>query len=79
MRTILEQWENYLKEVIPEGAGESQKFETRLAFYAGAKVMMSALLEVGADSISDEAAAQLIDGYAQEMEAFISEITNPSN
>lgn len=36
MNTIQEEWENFLKKVIPENAPKIQKIETERAFYAGA-------------------------------------------
>jgi hypothetical protein len=40
---IREAWERYRRDVIPEGAGEVQLRETRLAFYGGAQALFATL------------------------------------
>lgn len=47
-----DQWDDYAREILPQGAGVAQKVETRRAFYAGAAAMFS-LLSNGFDADSE--------------------------
>ena len=43
-RLIAKAWEGYLDMVVPNGASNVQKNETRQAFFAGASVLFHALM-----------------------------------
>ncbi len=46
MKLIEAGWQSYLEQVVPKDAGETQRRETELAFYAGAKHLFDAVLTV---------------------------------
>lgn len=67
-RPIAAFWESYLSQVIPPEASESQRRETRRAFYAGAGAVFSVIVS-GIDQ-STEAFAQVMTEVSCEVEEY---------
>jgi len=70
MRTIKDQWGSFERLVLPVDAPPIQVQEMRRAFYGGAQIMLLALMEIGDNDVSEEAGANIIEGYSQEMSEF---------
>jgi hypothetical protein len=70
MRTIQEHWDSFEKAVLPKDASPIQVQETRRAFYGGAQSMIFALMEMGDSDVSEEAGANILEGYNQELSEF---------
>ena len=70
MRTIQEQWDSFEALVLPKDAPAVQVQEMRRAFYGGAQIMLFALMKIGDDDLSEEAGANILEGYNQEMSEF---------
>lgn len=71
MSSIKEQWESYLRDVIPATASPVQREECMRAFYAGAASVFGGLiggLSCEADTTAEDLA--VIDGFHQELEAW---------
>lgn len=69
MNTIQDYWEDYSKKVMNPEAGETQRIETRLAFYAGAFSVLNIMISLPED-ISEDAGAAIIDGLHEEIKLF---------
>ena len=74
MRTIQEHWDSFEKLVMPKEAGFTQRQEMRRAFYAGAQSMLFGIMETGESNVTEEAGAQIIEGYNQELSDFAKQI-----
>jgi hypothetical protein len=73
--TIKEQWESYVRAVMPASVGQVQLQETRRAFYAGAYAMITALTA----GVSDEAEmtpqdVNVMESLHRELEQFYSDV-----
>jgi hypothetical protein len=68
-------WESYRRELLePIHAGPTQVAETRLAFYAGAKLVLGLLHAIADDVYTEGEACILMSGVNGEMEEFRREI-----
>ncbi len=47
MKTVAEYWDDYERAVVPKGADDSQRFQTKCAFYAGASSVFELMLDAG--------------------------------
>jgi hypothetical protein len=68
---IKEQWNSYVRAVLPPSVGPVQMIETRRAFYAGAQAMIQILSEGVSDA--DEVTPgdmSLAEGLQAELEQF---------
>jgi hypothetical protein len=57
--TLLDGWDSYQRDVLPASAGETQRTETRRAFYAGAVMMWSSIHAASRDAGPEATAADL--------------------
>lgn len=72
---LADQWRDYLEKVVPEGASEVQKIETRRAWYGGAASMFGLLLgELDVDPDPTELDLEYVEGLTAELEAFGKEV-----
>ena len=67
--TIGEGWASYLSNVVPAGASETQREETKRAFYAGAAAMFTAMLD--AAELEEDPAAARLAGLDRELEDYL--------
>ena len=67
--TVLSLFEIYAKNVIPNNASETQKVETKQAFFAGVFSVMQAMLNLA--DLSEEEGAALLDKWNEECHDFI--------
>lgn len=70
MNTIQEQWQSFNRNVIPRSAGNAQRSEMELAFYSGADSVLRILLILSAKDITEQAAAQAVEGLHIECRQF---------
>lgn len=63
-------WASYEAQVIPANAHETQRVETRRAFYAGAHGVLQLLNSV-AETLSDDDGAAVIQQVHDEIAAFV--------
>ena len=73
MRTIQADWEKYKTMTLPPGAPENQIRDLQRAFYAGALIQFEDLANIP-DSMSEEAACQIMAGYEAELRTFFEEV-----
>jgi hypothetical protein len=66
MKTVFQEWTNYLEKIVPQGASDLQIEEIRRAFYAGALALYWLVIEASAHR--DEAQCE------REMETLYKEI-----
>lgn len=72
---IKEQWESYVRQVLPETAGPVQCQETRRAFYAGAQALLSILTAGTSDDAEvTESDMSLLEGIQRELEQFYRDV-----
>ena len=67
--TIGESWASYLAAVVPPGAGEAQREESKRAFYAGAAAMFGDMLE--ACELEEGAAAARLEALDAELADYL--------
>lgn len=61
MRTLLAEWRDYRRAVVPAGASDVQADETRRAFYAGAHAAIYLLMSMSDDdTVADLQAEALL-------------------
>ena len=63
-------WDNYAMKLVPALPGTTQYEETRKAFYAGAKIVMTAVNAAGEEHVSEEAGVFLLASMETEINAF---------
>lgn len=54
MKTLAQQWQEFERKVVPEGACAGQRADMEDSFYAGAFVMLGTMSEAAASSATDE-------------------------
>jgi hypothetical protein len=69
LNTVAAEWALFERTVVPSAAGDTQRSEMRLAFYAGASAILALYYRVGGTE-SDEAAVAILEGLHQEVKAF---------
>ncbi len=68
-------WRQYAERILPANAPRVQVWECRRAFYAGAAHLFHELTErVGPDSTSEDAGVEMMQGVADEIERFMSDV-----
>ena len=70
MKTLREGWLSYRDGVMPSNAGQTQRIETKRAFYAGAAHVFSLLAGDEVTERSDEQGVEFIQSIAEELEKF---------
>lgn len=78
-QTLKAKWESYDTHVLPANASETQRVETRRAFYAGAQAMFGLIQTLGEDSADDlneptDAEIDQIEGWEKELQGFVEQI-----
>jgi hypothetical protein len=69
LNTIAAEWALFERAVVSDSAGDVQRSEMRLAFYAGASAVLALYNRVAA-TVSDDAAVAILEGLHQEAKAF---------
>ena len=70
-RTLSDEWGDFSKAILPAGASEIQRVETRRAFYAGASSMLALISDgLDADKEATELDVQYVDSLAEKIVAF---------
>lgn len=64
-------WRGFDKAVISPQAPEIQRTEMRMAFYAGAAVVLEVLQAISTDRVSEEAGMRAIAGMVNETREYI--------
>jgi len=77
MMTIREEFASYEKAVIPPAAGNIQRKETELAFYAGALITLKLVSQISEHN--EETAVQMIATLGEEIDTFFENITTKRN
>lgn len=67
---MFDQWNSYMRGVIPKDAPRVQIQECRRAFYAGAQAAMGTFLVVGSEDVSEEQGAEWLEALRLELDAF---------
>jgi len=74
MRSIANGWKRFDERITPHGASEAQRFDLRVAFYAGATTVLGITREISASEVSDDAGVAILEGLHQEARAFALEV-----
>lgn len=61
-------WDSYLAKVVPDDAGPTQVMETKMAFYAGASIIMHMFHR--AEEVSDDVAETIMSNMMEELDLF---------
>lgn len=72
VRPIKEEWDVFEKEVMPNDAGEGQRSDMKMAFYAGAIACYEALI-IDTSKLSDEASIIYLDMVRDDLAIFAKE------
>jgi hypothetical protein len=76
MKLIETEWQDYAKKIIPPGAPKVQIVESRRAFYAGARSLLTSLVKVfGPDKEPTESDLAIMDGVQEELDQFYKDIS----
>lgn len=75
-KTIKEHCDNYLKQVVDDGAGWTQIKETEQAFYAGALAMHQLALSFCDDQHTDEQAEAMLAATNDELMAYFEKLSS---
>ena len=67
--SVGEAWASYLAAVVPAGAGEAQREESKRAFYAGAAAMFGDMLN--AAELEEDAAAARLEALDRELADYL--------
>lgn len=68
------EWESFEKVGVPRNAHETQRLETRRAFYAGALSMLSLVQRTGDPGVSEEDGVAILNAISGELLAFNEEL-----
>ncbi len=75
MKLLQKEWRDYELRVLPLGAPEVQRIETRRAFYAGAQALLSGLLSRFTDDREPTAEdMEVMDGVQAELRQFCEDV-----
>ena len=66
-------WSTYAERVLPTRAGETQKIETKRAFYGGAQALFG-LCTGPLTDLSDEDAETMLTSIDEELRAFVEDV-----
>ncbi len=68
-------WRQYAERILPANAPRVQVWECRRAFYAGAAHLFHELTErVGPDATSEDDGMEMMQGVADEIDAFMKDV-----
>lgn len=74
-KLLYEGWSAYAEHVLPKSASQTQRLETRQAFYAGAAHLWSAFISaLGPGEEADPPDMALADGVQQEIDAWMADV-----
>lgn len=68
-------WDGVLA-MLPPDAPEIQRREMRRAFYMGAATMMDVQFQIATEAISEDDAADVLDGLMYEIKEFFVQVNN---
>lgn len=66
-------WQEFQRDCIPKSAPPVQHLKMQKAFYAGMFSLLSEMQKID-DSLSDEAGAEILEGYQAEIIGFLSSL-----
>jgi hypothetical protein len=72
--TIAANWRDYDSMVLPPDAGAVQRYETRMAFYAGAAALSAITDHIGQPEVSEDAGMAILSAIQTELRAFADEL-----
>ena len=72
--SIAANWRDYESVVLPPDAGQVQRRETRIAFYAGASAVVSITDHIGQPEVSEDAGMAILSAIQSELRAFADEL-----
>ena len=72
IKSIKENWEEYKSKCVPKDAGESQVFETRMAFEAGCMIMFESVVSI-VDNLNEDQGCAEFDKIAAEIQLICKE------
>jgi len=76
MKLVETEWQDYAKNVLPPGAPKVQVVESRRAFYAGARSLLTSLVRVfGPDKEPTESDLAIMDSLQEELDQFYKDIS----
>ena len=70
---ILEQWNDYVRQVVPKGASREQLIETKRAFYAGAFSVFCSVLKAVTEQDDELKLCRVYEEIEAEGQAFVQE------
>lgn len=74
-RSLADEWRDFERRILPQGAGPIQLLETRRAFYAGAQTMFNLITDgLDADSGPTDLDVAYVESLFQEMQQFARDI-----
>ncbi len=73
MRTIKSAWESFEKKCLPPEAGESQRYDMKVSFYAGAVTMANINAQIGEDHIDEQQAMKILTDIQIELNEAVKE------
>jgi hypothetical protein len=74
-RTLAKDWRDFYDSILkPINAPILQQVEMRRAFYAGAAAMFGLMMQVSADSVSEDEGERLLERLSAELDAFAEDL-----
>jgi hypothetical protein len=67
-------WKSYESRVLPADADETQRLETRRAFYAGAWHLLQVMIRLGEDDVTEDAGTLAVSRLEGELEEFVRDV-----
>jgi len=75
MRKLADEWSDYENSILSAHAGQTQRIETRRAFYAGAHSILMGLLDAASESgNSDDIGATMLENLHRECRIFVLDV-----
>jgi hypothetical protein len=68
--TVAQMWDSYARAVLPMDVGETQKTETRRAFYAGVFALLEKFKNIGENEVSEDAGVAYLEAISVEVTRF---------
>jgi hypothetical protein len=72
--TIAEAWQDYERQVLPADAVPEQRSQLKMAFYAGAAVIMEINQRIGEPDISEDGGVRILHAIDEELRQFVVDI-----
>ena len=76
MNRIQQEWNSYLRDVIPTDAPTVQLTESKRAFYAGAHAAYCIIVGIGDDSIPEDQGVALLEQLRTEMDGYVRDVVD---